>query len=134
MPAAPQLRPFQYKKGKSGNPGGRPKAVLRVEDVRELMQQFCLMSQMQLCEIIAKPESTMIECMIASIMAKAVAHGDHTRLEFLMARTWGKVKEEVPSPPVHYHPMLDDEPKENILKLLRDLRGPKPVVIDAGHK
>lgn len=124
------LRPHQFQKGRSGNPTGKPKGLLTIDQVKNIMQRFCLLRVHQLEAVIKSSDSTMIEVMVAGIMIKAAQLGDPMRLEFLMARTWGKVKEEVQQT-VNYHPSLDREPKENILKLLRELRGPKTIVVDA---
>ncbi len=127
---ADQLRPYMWQKGKSGNPLGKAKDLLTIDQVKILTQRMCKMTKAELQAVIQDDKSTMIECMIAGIMVKTVALGDPMRLEFLLSRTFGKVKEEVHQT-VNYHPSLDREPKENILKVLRDLRGPKTTVIDA---
>lgn len=87
------LRPFQ--KGQSGNPAGRPKNLLRTDEVRNLIGRLWRLSREELQKIVQNPKSSMGEIMVASIVAKAAQTGDYTRVQFLLERTIGKVKDEI---------------------------------------
>lgn len=84
-----------YPKGVSGNPAGRPKDLLRSDEVRNLIGRFWRLSKDELEAIIADPGSRMGEVMVAAGMLKAAETGDYSRVEFLLNRTIGKVKDQV---------------------------------------
>ena len=113
-----------WQKGQSGNPRGRPKDVLSMDQVKTIMQRVALMSFGEVFALALDDSAPIIETTIASIFIKARALGDPHRLEFLMQRTWGKVKEEV-TQTVLYNPALDEIPRDKILTLLRETKGPK---------
>lgn len=87
------LKPFP--KGTSGNPSGRPKGALTTPEVSALMGKFCRLSRDELTAVIQNQKSSMIEITVASILAKAAKDGDYSRLEFLLARSIGKVKDQL---------------------------------------
>jgi hypothetical protein len=61
--------------------------------------------------------------MFASVITKAIEQGDANRLNFLLDRTIGKVKDSLEV--THNHDAaLDLEPRENIVAILREMRGP----------
>ena len=122
-PQNKHLKPFP--KGVSGNPSGKPKGLLRREDVEAMMGRFAVMTREQLQLVVQNQKSTMLEIMIASVMAKAAKDGDYARLQFLLDRSIGRVKD---ISEVHQHnhdAALDLEPRENVLTLLRQMRGTK---------
>lgn len=86
-----QLTP--WKPGQSGNPGGRPKELLTTQSVAGLMGRLCRLTRDELFDVVKDPKSTMIEIMVASIMARAADQGDAGRLDFLLNRAIGRVKE-----------------------------------------
>jgi hypothetical protein len=120
----------QFKPGQSGNPGGRPKLPEDIKKARKLNQVeleravnhllFCTRDELQ--AIVKNPETPMLEVMVASIMAQAATKGDQMRLEFVLARLIGKVKDQlevtVPTPFVIRRPSGEtlelgmDKPKE----------------------
>ena len=87
------LKPF--KPGQSGNPSGKPKGLLTTTEVSGLLSKFCRLSRDELTAVIQNNKSSMIEITVASILAKAAKDGDYSRLEFLLARSIGKVKEQL---------------------------------------
>lgn len=91
-PQNKHLRPF--KPGQSGNPGGRPKQLLTKEKVKGILGKFADMTRQQLQDIIKNPESSMLEIMVASIMAKAAKSGDFSRMNFILDRSIGRVTSE----------------------------------------
>jgi hypothetical protein len=83
----------RFKPGVSGNPGGKPAQLLTKDKVAGVLGKFSAMSREQLQEVIQNPRSTMLEIMIASVMAKAAKDGDPHRLDFLLQRSIGKVSD-----------------------------------------
>ena len=125
MPRKPPPEHSRFKPGQSGNPGGMPKQLLTQDKVSSVLGKFCMMTREELAKIVENPKSPMLDVMVASVMARAAKDGDYSRLEFLLARSVGKVRD---ISEVHQHTYdgeLDQEPRENVLELLRSLRGPK---------
>ena len=91
-PQNKHLRPF--KPGQSGNPGGKPKQLLTKEKVKGILGKFADMTRQQLQDIIQNPKSSMLEIMVASIMAKAAKDGDFSRMNFILDRSIGRVTSE----------------------------------------
>ena len=85
------LKPFA--KGTSGNPAGKPKNLLTKDKVDAIIGRFAFMDRTELQEVINDQRTPMIEIMVASVMAKAAKDGDYSRLEALLVRSIGKVKE-----------------------------------------
>jgi len=121
----PADRPHMYKPGQSGNPGGRPKDAIDRKKVDAIMNKFSHLSRAQLEAKVNSPETTMLELMIASVMVRAVKDGDASRLNFLLDRSIGKVKDVVETYNHNFDEELDKIPKENVIELLRQMRGPK---------
>ena len=101
------------------------KGALRRDEVEGTIGKFCRLDREQLQKIVQNPKSTMLEIMVASVMAKAAKDGDASTLNFLLDRSTGKVKDIAEVHTHNYDTELDKEPKENVLALLRELRGPK---------
>lgn len=93
----------QFKKGQSGNPGGRIKLPEDVKQAKNMnrvelertLNRLVHMTPMQLKEILNAPNTPVFEVMIAQIVTKAAQQGDHMRLNFLLDRMVGKVKEHI---------------------------------------
>lgn len=93
----------KFKKGSSGNPGGRPKLPADVKEAKNLTQNqmililnhLMFMTDLQIKSILSDPKTNKFERIVARILEKADLHGDSTRLEFLLNRTIGKVTEKV---------------------------------------
>lgn len=93
----------RFKPGQSGNPGGRPKLPDDIKEARKLNQheleriinKYLAMSRDQVKESISSPTTPMMELMVASIVAQAAQKGDHQRLDFVLNRLVGKVKDQI---------------------------------------
>jgi hypothetical protein len=104
------LKPF--KKGQSGNPRGKPKQLLTKADVETLFQKFAKKTKFELQEVIDDPKATMIEIMVASVMVRTVKDGDASRLQFLLDRAVGKVKDEIDlgmAPKITYRTIMAED-------------------------
>ena len=89
-----------FVKGKSGNPNGRAKTPAELKDctpteMRLLIWKLWKYDKFQLKNLLERENAQMGELMIASVIAKAVKMGDPVRLEALMSRLVGKVKDVV---------------------------------------
>jgi hypothetical protein len=85
----------QFKPGQSGNPGGKPKGILTNDKIQGVIGRFADMTRDELQAVIQNQKSSMLEITVASILAQAAKGGDYTRLEFLLSRTIGKVKDQL---------------------------------------
>ncbi len=93
--ANPTPNPSHSTRFKKGNPGGgRPKGLLRSDDVKRVLGKFWRMTKAQLKAVLDDEKSSMGELMVAAIMARAVKDGDANRLNFLLDRGIGRVKPE----------------------------------------
>lgn len=93
----------KFKPGQSGNPSGRPKlpgdivkakSLNRVEAQR-ILNQLVYMSKDEIKAFMKRPDATMLELLIGSIIFKGVEQGDHQRTNFLFERLIGKVKDDI---------------------------------------
>lgn len=91
-----------FKKGQSGNPKGRAKtppdvkgakALTEVEFYR-IVNKYLYNPRATLKAASDDPNTPIIELLIGNIIAKAVSGGDERRLNFIMERLLGKVKEQ----------------------------------------
>lgn len=96
--------PNQWKKGDpSPNPAGRSKMPTDVKELKQLnraeiekrMNEFLTYTPQQLQLKKNDPETTMLELFIISILTHGTNKGDQMRLNFLLDRLIGKVKDEV---------------------------------------
>jgi hypothetical protein len=100
-PGRPPIE-HQFKKGQSGNPGGKPKGredlkkikLMSKDDVSRLLQKIMNMPIDDIKAMVKDPKTPALELMFARLIDKALSEGDRSRLDFLMERTVGKVVEE----------------------------------------
>lgn len=94
----------QFKKGQgSANPFGRPLLPKELKEAKklnragmELAFNLHISSTQEALEEFVKDKSNkVLDLIIASMLLKAIKEGDHYRLNFLLDRLIGKVKDEV---------------------------------------
>lgn len=93
----------QWKPGQSGNPAGRKKLPPEIREARKLCQEsmllafnrliFCNKETLQ--SIIRDPNTTSLDLLMATVIAKGISNGDHMRLNFIFDRIIGKVPDSV---------------------------------------
>jgi len=92
----------QFKNGHPGGPG-RPRLPEDLKEVKKLNQfelekslnEMLTMTPEQLKRVKTDPESTMLQILIASIITHGANKGDPIRLNFLLDRLIGKMKENI---------------------------------------
>lgn len=89
--------------GVSGNPNGRPKTpddlkealkMTRVE-FQQLLVKYLAYDLYQLAEKQKDPRTTALDRIVISVITNAIKKGDQQRLDFLMNRIIGKVRDEI---------------------------------------
>jgi hypothetical protein len=103
MPKKPPPTHTRFKPGQSGNPGGKVKVPDDIKEARKLNQhelerivnKYLYMDRDAVKAAISAPGTPMMELMVASIVAQAAQKGDHQRLDFVLNRLIGKVKDQL---------------------------------------
>jgi hypothetical protein len=88
-------REHQFKPGQSGNPGGKPKYLLTADKIKTLISKYMDMNKEQLQVAIQASTTPAIELAIASTIAQCIKAGDYSRLEALLQRSIGRVKDQL---------------------------------------
>lgn len=89
------LGPFKWKAGQSGNVSGRPKHHLTRSTVKNIIDKYLAFNKSQLEALILEEKITALEHMVASTILFCIKVGDYSRLDGLLSRAVGKVKEDV---------------------------------------
>lgn len=89
----------RWKPGQSGNPNGRPKGALTGLKVSVALGKFWEMTRAELMVAIQDPNTSMGDIIIASVMVRAAKDGDANRLNILLDRAIGRVREAPIDPP-----------------------------------
>lgn len=89
-----------WKPGQSGNPSGKPRGdrsikILTNEQVKEIMDVVLTNDIERLDEIKKSKSSSTLQAWIAAIALRGLRDGDPARLEALLRRTVGTVKESI---------------------------------------
>ena len=92
-----------WQPGQSGNPKGYkgfPKDLkearkLNQAELERLVNKYLYFSQEEMDAHVSQPDTPMIEHMVASIISLASTKGDQLRLDFILNRLIGKVKDQV---------------------------------------
>lgn len=119
MAKTDHLEATKWKPGQSGNISGKPKQLLTKDKVSALMGKFSLMSRRELKDFVANDDAPIVEVAVAAIYLKAASDGDFTRLNFLLDRSIGKVKDEIEQTVKSISDEeLDKIPREQIVRLI----------------
>lgn len=114
-----------------GNPGGpgRPKGKdphlsdfsrnLTKSTIIAMLSEMLDASEVELEIVLEDKRVPAIKKAIASVIAHCIKNGDYMRLEMLLNRTIGKVKDESIIETKNYDPELERVPREKIVELLR---------------
>lgn len=113
----------QFKKGQSGNPEGGRKlpaelraiAAITSEENQRTVAKYLRMDRDQLSVVMKNPKTPNFDMWICSIIATGMKSGDASKLELLLNRLIGKVKENVElvshnidhGPPIYVVKMTD---------------------------
>jgi len=92
-----------FEKGKVSNPRGRPPVPdeykkiqkLNADQVKGMIAKFARMTIAEMEDYLNSGTAPVFEAMIGNIIRKCLEDGDHAKLNFLLDRTIGKVKENV---------------------------------------
>lgn len=107
MTAAPQLKPYHFKPGQSGNPSGKPRIPDHLRSIKALSQtEACLLiskyarlSKGEL-ELLATTKIAAVDHYIIAMFLKGIKEGTFQNFEILMDRAIGAA------------PKCDDNPEE----------------------
>ena len=91
----------QFKKGKSGNPKGRPRKYVsllkdsgyKLSEINDTIQAMMSMELDELKEVWENPQATILEKTIANAMKKSLDKGSLYSLETLLSRVYGNPKQ-----------------------------------------
>lgn len=103
MPRGKKTGGRNFLPGQSGNPNGRPNVPEDLKQARNLnrieldrlLNKMLGSTKAELETILKNPSSTLLEITVCGILAKAAQGGDHQRLNFILERLVGKVKDVV---------------------------------------
>lgn len=124
----PKKGPHRYQKGNPGGPG-RPKLVdPRVSDYSRNLTKAAVISALSemldcgeedLDKILADKKVPALKKAMASVISACIKGGDYQRLEMLLNRTIGKVKDEAIIETKNHDETLEKVPRDKIVELLR---------------
>jgi tRNA A37 N6-isopentenylltransferase MiaA len=91
----------QFKKGKSGNPNGRPRKYVsllkehgyKLSEVNDTIQAMMAMSMDELKAVWDNQDATVLEKTIANAMRKSIEKGSLYSIETLLSRVYGNPKQ-----------------------------------------
>lgn len=104
MPRKPPPKEHQFKKGVSGNSGGRPKIPDELkksakpfgsQELKYTICKYLAKDKSELHGLLTAPGTPSLDLAIIAIIVKAIAHGDYGRLNCLLDRVVGKVTDKI---------------------------------------
>jgi hypothetical protein len=98
----PEIAPFRWKKGQSGNPRGRPPFLREMSDIIKhnkhftfkLIHDYARLSVAELIEISKNPQTTAMSACVARLYSRTIA-GSPQHLKILLDRLIGPVKVDI---------------------------------------
>ena len=124
----PKKGPHRYQKGNPGGPG-RPKLIdPKLSDYKRNLTKAAVMSSLSemldcseedLDKILADKKVSALKKAMASVISACIKGGDYQRLEMLLNRTIGKVKDEAIIETKSHDEVLEKVPRDKIVELLR---------------
>jgi hypothetical protein len=110
------IKKYQFPKGISGNPKGRPKkytTILKaqgytVSEINETIQVMLTMSLKELGIVRTDENATMLERTISNALIKSLKKGSLYSIETLLSRAFGQPKQEVQTEITMPQPLFPD--------------------------
>lgn len=120
----------RFKKGKSGNPNGRPKKFIstlkaegyKASEIKDTIEVMLSLTKKELEEIENNDELTVMELTVASAVLKGIKDKNLGSIEILLSRAFGQPKQEMEIgmevqvglfPDVIYDDQPDDEEEKS---------------------
>lgn len=136
---APQLKPYHFKKGQSGNEGGRPKDSPEIKAIKnltksELVSISNLIIRQDFGALVAlskREDATTLQRMLAAVAIRIVRKGDMGALDILLNRLVGKVKDEFVHEGLNAPQIIVTLPDNGFMARAIDVT--PPVQIDDGY-
>lgn len=118
------LKKYQFPKGVSGNPNGRPKkytTVLRehgykLSEINDTIQVMLSMAYDELVAVRNDDKATIMERTIANAMIKSLKNGSLYSVETLLSRVFGQPKQEIQADIQVQPPLFPDVTYEDVSK------------------
>jgi hypothetical protein len=92
MSSAAHLKQHQFKPGGPGGPG-RSANWLKPGDIKHVVGDMMKMTRREMKEFLDRDSATMLEIIIGQILFLAAKNGDPHRMEFILSRVLGRVKD-----------------------------------------
>jgi hypothetical protein len=84
----------RFKPGHPGGPG-RSKNWLKPSEVKDYIAKYCRMTMPKLAKIRDSDESQVIEVILAGVLLRICEEPDPSKLEYVLNRTIGKIRDEI---------------------------------------
>lgn len=109
----------RFKPGVSGNPGGKMKGMLTAASVSGLISKLAVLTLEELRLVRDDAQEQTHKRIIAAELVAALEKNDYGRLEALLMRGVGKVKDVVEQHTHNHDKDFENAPRESVIELLR---------------